>query len=77
MVWAVKTYKVLAAIDENSMEFIEYSNRVEPEVTTIKAQVAAKVTNSNVSLGSEKADAILRAMETGMNSGIGCDWRQV
>lgn len=68
MVWAVKTYKVLAAIDENSMEFIEYSNRVEPEVTTIKAQVAAKVTNSNVSLGSEKADAILRAMETGMKA---------
>lgn len=68
MVWAVKTYKVLAAIDENSMEFIEYSNRVEPEVTTIKTQSVPKTANSNVSLGSERADAILKAMETGMKA---------
>lgn len=68
MVWAVKTYKVLAAIDENSMEFIEYSNRVEPEVTTVKAQATPKVANVSVSLGSESADDILKAMETGMKA---------
>lgn len=68
MVWAVKTYKVLAYIDENSMEFIEYSNKVEPEVTTIKTQDITKVTNSSISLGLESADAILKAMETGMKA---------
>ena len=36
MVWAVKTYKVLANIDKNSMEFIEYSSNNEPEVTVTK-----------------------------------------
>lgn len=68
MVWAVKTYKVLAAIDENSMEFIEYSNRVEPEVTAIKIQASSKVSNASVSLELESADAILKAMETGMKA---------
>lgn len=33
MVWAVKSYKVLANIDKNSMDFIEYSNTHEPETS--------------------------------------------
>ena len=62
MVWAVK---VLAAIDENSMDFIDYSSKVQPEVTTTKTEVV-KSNDSTVSLGSELADKILKAMETGM-----------
>ena len=65
MVWAVKAYKVLAAIDENSMDFIDYSSKVQPEVTTTKTEVV-KSNDSTVSLGSELADKILKAMETGM-----------
>ncbi len=68
MVWAVKTYKVLAAIDENSMEFIEYSNKAEPEVTTLKKSMGTTAPVGNVSLGSENADALLKAMETGMKA---------
>lgn len=66
MVWAVKAYKVLAAIDENSMDFIEYSSKVEPEVTTVKKTGSVGTSGGDVSLGSEKGDAILKAMETGM-----------
>ena len=69
MVWAVKTYKVLANIDKNSMEFIEYSSNNEPEVTVTKKNATENTGNSvNVSLGSPKADAILHAMETGMKA---------
>ena len=69
MVWAVKTYKVLANIDKNSMEFIEYSSNNEPEVTVTKKTATENTGNSaNVSLGSPKADAILHAMETGMKA---------
>jgi 5-methyltetrahydrofolate--homocysteine methyltransferase len=70
MVWAVKTYKVLADIDKNSMEFIEYSSRVEPEVTMIKkTETATPVSaGATMSLGFASADAILKAMETGMKT---------
>lgn len=68
MVWAVKTYKVLAAIDENSMEFIEYSNLGQPEVPMVNSNVVTTTANVDVSLGSESADAILKAMETGMKA---------
>lgn len=69
MVWAVKTYKVLAGIDENSMEFIEYSNKAPAEISTTKEVVVKEITDSKkVDLGSEGANAILHAMETGMKS---------
>lgn len=71
MVWAVKSYKVLANIDKNSMDFIEYSNTHEPETSAgAKSggtpQVAASQGNDN--LKSDEAKAILHAMETGMKS---------
>ena len=70
MVWAVKTYKVLAAIDENAMDFIEYSNNHPVEAAVIKSSVSENTpkASGNVSLGSKEADAILHAMETGMKS---------
>ncbi len=68
MVWAIKTYKVLAAIDENAMDFIDYSNKAEPEVTTVQKASAPASSGKSVSLGSEKADAILKAMETGLKA---------
>ena len=55
----------MAAIDENSMDFFVYSSKVQPEVTTTKTEVV-KSNDSTVSLGSELADKILKAMETGM-----------
>lgn len=68
MVWAVKTYKVLAAVDENAMDFIDYSNKAVPEVITVKKTATPVPENGSVSLGSEKANAILKAMETGMKA---------
>lgn len=84
MVWAVKAYKVLAAIDENSMEFIEYSGRVQPEMMTVQKTVQADTLNQNKSitandnkianvkegtnLNSEAYDGVLKAMETGMKA---------
>lgn len=46
MVWAVKTYKVLAAIDENAMDFIEYSNNNPIEVAVKKDATEAKTVKS-------------------------------
>lgn len=71
MVWAVKSYKVLANIDKNSMDFIEYSNTHEPETSAgaksgAVAQTATSQGNNN--LKSDEAKAILHAMETGMKS---------
>ena len=68
MVWAVKTYKVLAAIDENAMDFIDYSNKAQPEITTVQKTATPASSGESVSLGSEKADAILKAMETGLKA---------
>ena len=36
MMWAFKSYKVLAAIDENSLDFISYSADHEPETVQLK-----------------------------------------
>lgn len=70
MVWAVKSYKVLANIDENSMEFIEHASKMESVMETVA--VSNKTTSipkvGDFSLGFDKADAILKAMETGMKS---------
>lgn len=70
MVWAVKTYKVLAAIDENAMDFIEYSNNNPIEVAVKKDATETKTVKSAgaVSLGSKEADMLLHAMETGMKN---------
>lgn len=73
MVWAVKTYKVLANIDENSMDFIEFSNHNVPETTVIaSAKQESKTTGSSghteMQLASPEAQAILHAMETGMKN---------
>lgn len=68
MVWAVKTYKVLAGIDKNSMDFIEYSNHHVPETVMAASRQTEKVKNNteNFSLPSKEAEKILHAMETGM-----------
>ncbi len=70
MVWAVKAYKVLADIDKNSMDYIEYSNNNVPQMS-----VAASVNNTEIKadtsgfhLSSVEAEAIFHAMETGMKS---------
>ena len=72
MVWAVKTYNVLAAIDENAMDFIEYSNHNPIEATVVGKKLAPNNVQSGgngvVSLGSREADMILHAMETGMKN---------
>ena len=68
MVWAIKTYKVLAAYDENSMDYIDYCNNNPIEVSVGKPAEVKSVPEGKVSLGSPKADAILRAMETGMKA---------
>ena len=61
MVWAVKTYKVLADIDKNSMSFIEYSNSHVPEtsVTASVNNIEIKADTSAVHLSSVEAEAIL------------------
>lgn len=75
MVWAVKTYKVLANIDENSMDFIAFSNNNVPETTvTAGTKQESKTTGGSSSehtemqLSSPEAQAILHAMETGMKN---------
>ena len=42
MVWAVKAYKVLANIDKNSMDFIDYSSTHEPETSATTKTEAVK-----------------------------------
>lgn len=61
MVWAVKAYKVLDAIDVNSLDFIDYSSKV--TAITEKRVVAIG--------GGEKSGestGILKAMETGLKN---------
>ena len=64
MMWAVKSYKVLADIDKNSMDYIDYAAKMPAEQTT-SAGVSVKA-STKASLGDEKADKILKSMETGM-----------
>ena len=70
MVWTVKTYNVLAAIDENAIDFIEYSNNNPIENIIAKASAVGSVpkTEDDISIGSKDGDMLLRAMETGMKS---------
>ena len=53
MMWAFKSYKVLAAIDENSLDFISYSADHEPETVQLKKANEALRT-SEASLNSLK-----------------------
>lgn len=74
MVWAVKTYNVLANIDKNSMEFIEASNNYVPEIIgqSSTGEKNVNVANANEgatdTLENAEAKALLKAMETGMKS---------
>ncbi len=70
MVWAVKAYKVLADIDENAMDFIEYSNNNVLEIPAAHSAKSKVVKNDSpdFSLSSGEAENILHAMETGMKS---------
>lgn len=61
MVWAVKAYKVLAAIDENSMEFIDYSSKV---TAVVEEKIVSNAAQNNSTEGSD----ILKAMETGLKN---------
>lgn len=72
MVWAVKTYNVLADIDKSAMDFIEFSNNNVPEVgITLSNTQGNKPSGTNGdasddSLLSDQGRNILHAMETGM-----------
>lgn len=69
MVWAVKTYKVLADIDKNSMDFIEYSSTHEAESVAKKSeQTGSDTGNVTATLSTPEANKILHAMETGMKN---------
>ena len=69
MVWAVKTYKVLADIDKNSMDFIEYSSTHEAESVAKKSeQTGSDTGNVTATLSTHEANKILHAMETGMKN---------
>lgn len=69
MVWAVKTYKVLADIDKNSMDFIEYSSTHEAESVAKKSEQTGSDTGTvTATLSTPEANKILHAMETGMKN---------
>lgn len=69
MVWAVKTYKVLADIDKNSMDFIEYSSTHEAESVAKKSEQTGSDTGTVTdTLSTPEANKILHAMETGMKN---------
>lgn len=72
MVWAVKTYNVLADIDKNSMEFIQDAAKWVPETVTgqgaTKSNVVPQDEQSDSRLSGSEAEALLKAMETGMKN---------
>ncbi|MBE5957686.1 MAG: homocysteine methyltransferase [Lachnospiraceae bacterium] len=72
MVWAVRTYNVLADIDKNAMEFIEESSKGELEKEVVKEKKGTPSLVSKDIKSAEKLDergmAILHAMETGMKN---------
>ncbi len=61
MVWAIKAYKVLSGIDENSMGFIDYSSKV-TAIVEEKVVQTSDISNINDSTG------ILKSMETGLKA---------
>lgn len=73
MVWAVKAYNVLANLDENSMEFIKESGNCTCEKEGVSlhknpSDVADLRVDVTEQLNSSKANALLKAMETGMKA---------
>ena len=66
MMWAFKSYKVLAAIDENSLDFISYSADHEPETVQLK----------NVNICSLGRSSVVRALRTGTDIQSGTDGEQ-
>lgn len=72
MVWAVKAYKVLSTIDENAMEFIDYSSKVTAVVEEKVVQTATQAGDDNSQTkATEKGLAnidILKAMENGLKN---------
>ena len=67
MVWAVRTYKVLADIDKNSMEFISHADEYTEVVGNSKAQGKA-VTAEGADANDGKNSKLLKAMEQGLKS---------
>lgn len=65
MVWAVRTYNVLANIDKNSLEFISHAD----EYTETFVDKKEKTVTGDITTEEGKADsALLKAMEQGMKS---------
>ena len=67
MVWAVRTYKVLADIDKNSMEFISHADEYTEVVGNSKTKEGA-VPADNGDANDGKNSKLLKAMEQGLKS---------
>ena len=68
MMWAFKSYKVLAGIDENSLDFIAYSQDHEPETVKLKKANEA-LRASEASLRTLRADYASIAANAGALAG--------
>ena len=67
MVWAVRTYKVLADIDKNSMEFISHADEYTEVVGNSKTKEGA-VPADNGDANDGKNSKLLKAMEQGLKN---------
>ena len=67
MVWAVRTYKVLADIDKNSMEFISHTDEYTEVVGNSKTKEGA-VPADNGDANDGKNSKLLKAMEQGLKN---------
>lgn len=67
MVWAVRTYKVLADIDKNSMEFISHADEYTEVVGNSKTKEGA-VPADNGDVNDGKNSKLLKAMEQGLKN---------
>ena len=68
MVWAVRTYNVLQAIDKNSMEFIANADSYTEQTAVVKKTEGNTQADSAVSFSKTEGTAVLKAMETGMKN---------
>lgn len=67
MVWAVRTYKVLADIDKNSMDFISHADEYTEVVGNSKTKEGA-VSADNGDANDGKNSKLLKAMEQGLKN---------
>ena len=67
MVWAVRTYKVLADIDKNSMDFISHADEYTEVVGNSKTKEGA-VSADNGDANDGKSSKLLKAMEQGLKN---------